>query len=220
MGQTNVDKARLNMIEQQVRPWDVFDDRVLEAMASTPRERFVSEQYCNLAFSDLELPIGNNETMLAPKIEGRILQALNIQPNESILEIGTGSGYLTACMAKLGKHVDTIDIHSDASNAARQLLTGLSIENVKFMTGDAFSEIDSHQHYDIVVMTGSLPMEHPMFRDMLNIGGRLFMVTGEDPLMDAQLITRTGENEWECEHLFTTSLPELHGCQRREAFRF
>ena len=220
MGDIDTDLARYNMIEQQIRPWDVLDPMVLEVIAETPRERFVPARHRALAFSDVEIPLPAGEVMMSPKLEGRLLQALAIKPTDSILEIGTGSGYLTACLARLGHRVHTIDIHADLSNGARQLLAGLGIENIDYQIGDAFTELNRGEHYDVIAVTGSLPLDTEDFRDMLNVGGRQFVIVGQDPIMEARLVTRCSEDTWEVEDLFETSIPPLHNCPQPEQFVF
>ena len=220
MGNINTDLARHNMIEQQIRPWDVLDPMVLEVIAETPRERFAPANHRALAFSDIEIPLPGGEIMMSPKLEGRLLQALGIKPTDTVLEIGTGSGYLTACLARLGRHVDTIEIHADYSNTARQLLAGLGIENIDYQIGDAFSELDTSKRYDVIAVTGSLPLDTHDFRDMLNVGGRQFAIVGQDPIMEARLVTRCGDDNWEIDHLFETSLRPLRNCPQPEQFVF
>ncbi len=218
MAELDIDLARHNMIEQQIRPWEVLDPRVLEVIADTPRERFVPERYRALAFSDLEIPLPGGEVMMPPKLEARLLQALNVLPGDHVLEIGTGSGYLTACLARLGKHVDTIEIHADSSNLSRQLLAGLGIENIDFQIGDAFTELDTSRRYDVIAVTGSLPEDIADFRELLAIGGRQFVIVGEAPLMEARLVRRCGEDVWEVDALFETSIPRLRNCPHTDRF--
>ena len=209
MIEVDTELARYNMIEQQIRPWDVLDPQILELLASVPRERFVPESHRNLAFSDLEIPLGQGEVMMEPKMEARILQSLAVKPLERILEIGTGSGYLTACLAKLGGQVVSVEIVPEFSQRAQQLLTGMGYENIEFRVGDAASGWDQDGSFDVIVVTGSLPVLPEELKHCLNKDGRLFVVTGESPVMEAQLIRRLSAQEWHRETLFETDLPAL-----------
>jgi protein-L-isoaspartate(D-aspartate) O-methyltransferase len=216
----NIEQARYNMIEQQIRPWDVLDYRVLDVLKNTPRERFVPKEYANLAFTDTEIPLGHGRVTLEPKMEGRILQELAIKPTDSILEIGTGSGYLTACLAKLGSDVVTVELHPDLSQHAQQQVAGQGLENVQFRIADAAEGWSGDGNFDVIVITGSLPVMQESFKKQLNIGGRMFVVVGEAPIMEALLITRTGDNDWEIRSLFETSIPALENAVRPQKFTF
>lgn len=218
--QTDFEQARFNMIEQQVRTWEVLDQRVLDTMNRIPRENFVPEQYRSLAFVDTEIPIGNDQVMMAPKVEGRLLQALNITPQDSILEIGTGSGYLTACLASLGKHVTSIDIVPDFTTTAAAKLTEQGISNTRLETADVANGINTSEQYDVIAVTGSLPLLQKQFHESLKIGGRLFVITGKLPIMEALLITRVNENNWSQESLFETCIAPLEHASRPQGFVF
>ena len=216
----NTELARYNMIEQQIRPWDVLDLHTLEVMATTPRERFVPKEFVNLAFTDTEIPLEHGQTMLEPKLEGRILQLLQIKPTDRILEIGTGAGYLTACLAKMGGNVVSVDIYPEFGQHAQQQLAGLGIENVQFKVGDASHGWQQDGEFDVIVVTGSLPMQQEALHKSLTLGGRMFAVIGNELLMEAQLVTRTGENEWSTDSLFETHLPPLLNAKKPQAFVF
>ncbi len=220
MMEFNIDQARYNMIEQQIRPWDVLDPRVLEVIAGTPRERFVPKEYQNLAFTDTEIPLAHEQSMLEPKLEGRILQILQIKPTDRILEIGTGSGYLTACLGKLGHSVISVDIFPEFSQQAQQQIAGLGLENIEFRVGDAASGWKQDGEFDVIVITGSLPIAHKAFQESLTIGGRMFVVIGDKLLMEAQRILRLSEHQWSTESLFETHLPALINAKRPQAFEF
>ena len=220
MNQTDFDQARFNMIEQQVRPWDVLDQRVLDTMNRVPREDFVPERYRSLAFADTNIPLGHDQVMMAPAVEGRMLQALAIRPEDSILEIGTGSGYMTACLASLGQQVTSIDIMSEFTSTAAATLTRHDIGNTSLQTSDAANGIDSDKRYDVIAVTGSLPVLQQQFHRNLNIGGRLFVITGKPPVMEALLIMRIDENNWARESLFETSLPPLIHASEPQDFSF
>lgn len=214
MTQIDIEQARFNMIEQQVRPWDVLDQRVLDVMSTTPREDFVPEKYRSLAFADINIPLGHAQVMMAPKTEGRLLQVLGVQATDSVLEIGTGSGYLTACLSRLGNHVSSIEIFKEFSEAAAAKLAAHGYRNVTLREGDAANGIDSATRYDVIAVTGSLPVLQQQFHRNLAIGGRLFVIAGIPPVMEALLITRIDERNWSRESLFETSLPPLlHAAQ-------
>ena len=214
------ERARHNMIEQQIRPWEVMDQRVLDTLQATPREAFVPGGYRGLAFADIEVPIGHGEVMLAPKIEAKLLQALAIQPTDRVLEIGTGTGYLTACLARLGGHVVTIDLHGDFTEQARGRLAELGIGNVEYLTGDAFTTDLAAAPFDVIAVTGSIPLPSDRLEGLLNDGGRLFAVIGEPPAQEAQLVTRIRDGVLRREDLFETVILPLQNAPRPEAFVF
>ena len=197
------------MIEQQIRPWEVLDQRVLDVMQKIHREDFVPENYRNFAFSDINIPLDHDDVMMEPRIEARMLQALDIQSTDSVLEVGTGSGYVTALLASLGRHVISVDIHANNTETVRTILKSRDFNNVTLETGDASSGWDKHAPYDVIAITGSLPNLPESFQFALNRGGRLFCIIGEAPIMTATLITRIGEYEWAHEALFETKLPAL-----------
>lgn len=220
MNQSEIEQARFNMIEQQIRTWDVLDQRVLDVMKSVPREQFVPEHYRSLAFADTNIPLGHEQVMMAPKLEGRLLQALAITADDSVLEIGTGSGYLTACLARLGKQVTSIDITADFTTAAAAKLEAQGISNITLETFDAAEGIESEKRYDVIAVTGSLPLLQQQFQKNLAVGGRLFIITGSLPIMEANLITRVEENHWSSECLLETCIPPLLHAARPQAFVF
>lgn len=220
MSQTDFEQARFNMIEQQVRPWEVLDERVLDVMSRIPRENFVPERYRALAFADTNIPIGNNQVMMAPNVEGRLLQALNITPQDSILEVGTGSGYLTACLASLGRHVTSMDIFPEFTATAGERLAAQGITNVTLATADAANGLDNDAQFDVIAVTGSLPLLTRQFHENLDTGGRLFVISGKLPIMEALLITRINRDNWSRESLFETCLPPLEHASRPQGFVF
>ncbi len=217
MLQVNVKKARFNMIEQQIRPWEVLDQRVLNSISNLPREDFVPMAYRNLAFADINIPLAHDQVMMSPKLEGRLLQALRLTPNDTVLEIGTGSGYLTALLARSAKHVDSVDIFHDFVKEAANKLKALNIHNVSLKTGDAINGWNSDTRYNVIVLTGSIPVLKPHFQTQLNKGGRLFAVVGEEPVMQAQLISYIW-GDFQTEVLFETSLPPLLGAPTLDHF--
>ena len=220
MNAMNIEQARFNMIEQQIRPWDVLDDRILGTLSSTLREDFVPEQYRALAFSDISVPLAHDQAMMPPKLEGKLLQSLTIRSTDAILEIGTGSGYLTACLAKLGGSVHSVDLYEDFIEQARTRLEQQDIKNATFEQGDAAAGWKSDAGFDVIAVTGSLPVLHHGFHKRLNRDGRLFVIAGKPPIMQALLITRVGDQEWNQESLFETSIPALVNAPEPEVFNF
>lgn len=220
MSEMNVEQARFNMVEQQIRTWEVLDPRVLDVLQNTPRERFVPDHLRNLAFSDMNLPLGHGEVMLSPKQEGRLAQAAEVDPSEQVLEIGTGSGYLTACLARLAGHVTSVDIHEDFLEHAGDRLEREAIRNVTLKAGDAAAGWNDGKRYDAIVVTGGLPELHTGFHHSLTVGGRLLLIVGEAPIMEGLLITRVGDDQWSTESLFDTWLPPLLNAPRTRRFDF
>ncbi|MCW9013635.1 MAG: protein-L-isoaspartate O-methyltransferase [Gammaproteobacteria bacterium] len=220
MSAVNLDQARFNMVEQQVRPWDVLDPKILRTLEQIPREAFVPAAYKNLAYADTAIPLGHNEAMMHPIMEGRLLQALDIQPTDEILEIGTGSGYLTACLAHLGSRVDSIDIYEDLSQQAAACFVEQGIFNVNLSTGDASHDTDFKKSYDVIAITGAMNEVPESYKKALAIGGRMFVITGKDPAMVARLITRTDDNAWAEQILFETSIKSLVNMENNEQFTF
>jgi len=209
MSELNLEVARYNMIEQQIRPWDVLDQSVLDLIASLPREEFVPEDYRNLAFADTQIPLGHEQVMMSPKLEGRLLQALMLNPNDSVLEIGTGSGFFTALLARAAKIVETVDIFDDFVQEAATKLKRFGINNVILNSGDAAQGWQADRHYDVIVLTASVPLLPVHFQQQLNDGGCLLAIVGEAPIMQAQLITRINEHELIHDILFETFVPPL-----------
>jgi protein-L-isoaspartate(D-aspartate) O-methyltransferase len=206
------------MLGQQIRAWEVLDDRVLRAIADTPREQFVPADYRDLAFADTEIPIGHGQLMLAPKIEGRILQALEIEKVDEVLEIGTGTGYLTACLARLGQQVASVDIVPELATAARARLAALELANVQIEAADALAMNVPAARFDAIAVTGSVPVLDEHFIRMLRPGGRLFVVVGRAPVMEARLISMHADGAWTTESLFETVLTPLINAERPEPF--
>ena len=204
----NIDFARQQMIEQQVRAWDVLDVNVLEGLKEVPRELFVPEGFAALAFADSEIPLGHGQMMMTPTIEGRLLQALALAGGEQVLEIGTGSGFLTAVLAKLSAHVTSIDIYDDFLGAARKRLDECEIENVDLIKMDGMKELPEGS-FDAIAVTGSVQSLDSRFADALNPGGRLFVVVGDAPAMSATRVTRFDAETWQSDALFETELAPL-----------
>jgi protein-L-isoaspartate(D-aspartate) O-methyltransferase len=214
-----LEAARQQMIDQQVRTWDVLDPRVLATLAAVPREKFVPEAYRAVAFADAPMPIGHGQFMLPPALEGRILQALAPVRGERALEIGTGSGFFAACLAHLTGSVDSVEIHADLAAGAARAIGEQGIARVAIDTADALAR-DYVAVYEVVAVTGSLPAPEPRLERALVVGGRLFVVVGSGPVMEARLVTRTGEDSWLSEALFETRIGPLIQPSPPSRFRF
>jgi len=207
----NTDFARQQMVEQQVRAWDVLNTDILDVLKKVPREQFVPVGFEALAFADIEIPIGHRQMMMTPTLEGRVLQALAVNPVDSVLEIGTGSGFLAACLARLAEKVTSLDIHEDFLKSATVNLEDSGINNVQLLAMDATEQLPDEQ-YDAIAVTGSIQHFDPRFVMALKPGGRLFVVVGDAPAMDARVIRRTSETEWQTASLFETDLlPLING---------
>jgi protein-L-isoaspartate(D-aspartate) O-methyltransferase len=216
----DIERARFNMVEQQIRPWEVLDTKVLDLLLKIRREDFVPETHRALAFADLEIPIGHGEKMLPPKIEARMLQELAVRPDDRILEIGTGSGYTTALLASQGAHVYSVDIVAEFTHAAAARLEQVRLRNVTLETGDAARGWDKHGPYDVIAITGSVPVLDDQFLRQLKPGGRLFAVVGEAPVMDARLITCSATGAYGTASLFETCVAALRNAPARSRFAF
>ena len=220
MHDIDLDRARFNMVNQQIRPWEVLDHQVLNAMESMPRDRFVPSPYRNLAYADTGIPIGHGQHMMTPLVEGRMLQALALRSSDMVLEVGTGSGFVTALLARFAKHVYSVDIHSDFLKLARERLDVQSVTNVTLEQGNAATGWDQHAPYDAIVLTGSVPEIPDAFLRSLRSGGRLFAVVGASPIMTARLVTRIDEDAYAREDLFETLLSPLVGVAPSQPFLF
>lgn len=216
----NFEQARHNMVEQQVRTWEVLDASVLELLGDIRREDFVPVRYRKLAFADLNIPLGHGQVMMKPIVEGRLLQAVEIDPDDTVLEIGTGSGFVTACLARMAKSVVSVDCVDELVESARRRLEESRVENVELFTGDVLEGWQPEQAHDIVVVTGSVPEIPEHFRGWVNPGGRMFVITGQSPVMEARLLRRLGATEWVEESLFETDLPPLAGAETKPEFEF
>lgn len=207
----NLQQARSNMIEQQVRPWDVLDQRVLDVLADIPREKFVEEQHQGLAYSDFQLPIGFGQTLFKPTLDGRMLQTMAINVTDRVLEIGTGSGYLTACIARLANTCDSAEIHPELARKASGRLAELGISNVSVHELDAAESWDAGDSYDAIAFGGSIESIPEFYKQKMAMGGRLFAVLGsiDEPTMEAVLVTRLSETEWTQESMFETRIDPL-----------
>ncbi len=207
------------MVQQQVRTWNVSDPSVLRVISELQREQFVPSAYEDLAFADTEIPLPHGQMMMKPIVEGRLLQALELKSEHNVLEIGTGTGFLTACLAKLSAAVSSVDVFSDFVAIAKSNLADAGIENIELACMDATTELPKGQ-FDAVAVTGSLPVFDTRFVDALRPGGRLFVIVGDSPVMDARIVTRIGENDWTTKSLFETDVRPLLNASRPSAFSF
>jgi len=216
----NVEQARFNMIEQQIRPWEVLDLRVLELLSRMPREEFVPADQNALAFVDTHISLGHGQVMMQPKQEARLLQEVDVTGKDRVLEIGTGSGYMTGLLASLALEVDSVDIFPDFLESARNKLRERGFNNINFAEGDASQGWEGNGPYDVIILTGSVPDMPQQFVDNLNPRGRLAAIVGTDPIMEAVLITRLDDGSTKKESLFDTSLPPLVNAARPPGFVF
>jgi protein-L-isoaspartate(D-aspartate) O-methyltransferase len=213
--------AREQMIEQQVRAWDVLDERVLGIFRKVPRDHFAPAEQRYMAYMDLEVPLPKGQHMLRPSVAGRLLQALELTGTERVLEIGSGSGFITACLAAVSAHVESIEIFPELAEMAKSNLATLSIGNTQIVTADAMaSTASSAKRYGAIAVTGSMPIPDERFQRQLEIGGRLFIIVGEAPVMTARLVRRTAEDAWTSESLFETVVDPLINARRPQEFTF
>jgi len=211
--------AREQMIEQQVRAWDVLDARVLEVMRRVPRELFVPPGQRYRAYADVEVPLARGQHMLRPSVAGRLLQALLPEAGEAVLQIGAGSGFVTACLRAMAQQVRSLEIFPELADAARHNLAALGMRDVEVLDADALAT-DSGARYDAIALSASLPLYDARFERMLRPGGRLFVVVGEAPVMEARLVRRTAEDAWSTESLFETVIDPLVHAVRPAGFTF
>jgi protein-L-isoaspartate(D-aspartate) O-methyltransferase len=213
--------AREQMIEQQVRAWDVLDARVLGIFRKIPRDHFVPAEHRYLAYADFEVSLPKGQHMLRPSVAGRLLQALELTGTERVLEIGAGSGFLTACLAASSAHVESLEIVPELAELAKSNLATLSIGNSRVVTGDALAAAGgSSPRYHAIAVTGSVPVPDERFQRQLEIGGRLFIIVGEAPVMTARLVRRTAEDAWTSQSLFETVVDPLINARRPQEFTF
>ena len=214
------ERARFNMVEQQVRPWDVLDQDVLESMMTVKREEFVPAAHKALAFSEAEIPVGCGQIMLSPVIEGKVLQALQLKPTDTVLEIGAGSGYFAALLASRSDWVRSIEIEPELAALAAANLKAAGVENVVVEEGDGSEGWPARAPYDVIVVSGGMPELPAALKAQLNVGGRLFAFIGEAPMMVGRLVTCIGEGQYESVDLFETVVPSLRNARRADPFRF
>jgi protein-L-isoaspartate(D-aspartate) O-methyltransferase len=214
------EQARFNMVEQQIRPWEVLDLNVLDLLHRVKREDFVPAVYRSLAFVDMEIPLGHGESMWAPVIEARALQALQLKPSDRVLEVGTGSGYFTALLAAQAAEVVTVEIHADLLEEAKKKFQAHDLSNIETRQGDAARDWAQDGEFDAIVLTGSVPLLPEAFLSRLKPGGRLFAVVGEGPAMSARLLRDTAAGTWNRESLFETACKSLVNAAEPERFVF
>ena len=216
----NVEQARFNMIEQQIRTWEVLDPQVLDLLFQVKREQFVPQPHKALAFADLEIPLGHGEAMLQPKVEARVLQELALQPQENVYEVGTGSGYLTALLASRARHVTSVEIHTDLQERAAANLRAAGIRNVTLLQGDGARAPLAESAFDVIVLGGSTPILPQAFLDRLAPGGRLFAIVGDAPAMKAVLVRQPVAGAFQHTELFETVVKPLVNAAQPPRFRF
>ena len=216
----DIKQARKNVIEQQIRPWGGLNVRANQALSDIPRENFVPEEYLSLVFADIEIPLVGGAKMFSPKIEGRILDSLDIQGHETVLEIGTGSGYFTSVLAKLSQSVVTIELDKQLSESAQNKIKELNLNNITFINDDALAYNFDNEQYDTIVVGCALPNKNENFFRLLKPGGKLFMVVGAINQMQATLVQRTSENDWQSKSLFETHLDYMKGTEPSVKFAF
>ena len=216
----NIEQARFNMVEQQIRPWDVLDPQVLDLLFVVKREDFVPPAYRNLAFADMEIPIGQGQVMLAPRVEARLLQELSVKKSDRVLEIGTGSGYMAALLAARSEHVVTVELDPALATQARSNLEQAGITNVTVEEGNGARGWPQRGPYDVIVLSGSVPVLAPEFLKQLRVGGRLAAIVGDAPVMEAQLITCTTDGVYNTITVFETVVPPLNNVAAKDRFEF
>ena len=216
----NIEQARFNMIEQQIRPWDVLDPDVLELLVVVKRENYVPAAYKNLAFVDSEIPLPGGEAMLTPKLEARLLQDINLKKHENVLEIGAGSGYMAALLAHKGRHVTTVEISPELKALAEKNLADNGVSNVTVELGNGAQGWSKGAPYDVIVISGGLPVLPDAFLQQLKVGGRLVAIVGASPAMKAQLVTRVSESAYDTKTLFETEVKLLKDATTPSQFSF
>lgn len=217
---TDLAVARRNMLDQQIRPWDVTDERVLDIIARTPRDEYVPVQYRDLAYVDMNLPLGHGQVMMSPKLEARLLQALGTRPQDKVLEVGSGSGYVTALLAGLGGRVHSVEIIPELAERAKQTLEAHDVRNATIELGDAARGWPPHGPYDAILVTGSLPLLPDSLREQLTPGGRLVVIVGRAPAMETLRIERLSQHSWETMSLLETVIPPLLNAPEPPKFVF
>jgi protein-L-isoaspartate(D-aspartate) O-methyltransferase len=216
----NIEQARFNMIEQQIRPWNVLDTDILDLLHVVKREQFVPAAFQNLAFADVEIPLPGGEAMMTPKLEARALQELGLRKHETVLEIGTGSGYMAALMAHRAARVTTVEINPQIKELAEKNLAKAGISNVTVELGNGAQGWDKGTQFDVIVISGALEVLPEAFLQQVKVGGRIAAIVGEPPAMEFNIITRTGENAWNTVKVFETNVKYLSGAPAVSHFQF
>ena len=216
----NIEQARFNMIEQQIRPWNVLDTDILDLLHVVKREQFVPAAYQNLAFADAEIPLPGGEAMLNPKLEARILQEIGLKKHENVLEIGAGSGYMAALMAHRAAKVTTVEVNPEIKELAEKNLAKAGIGNVSVELGNGAAGWDKGAPYDVIVISGALEVLPEAFLKQVKVGGRIAAIVGQPPAMEFNIVTRTGENSWSTVKMFETNVKYLAGAPAVSHFQF
>ena len=216
----DIKQARKNVIEHQVRPWGGLNVRANQALADIPRENFVPEEYQKLVFADIEIPLNKTDKMLSPKIEGRILDSLDLKGHENVLEIGTGSGYFTSVLSSLSNSVTSIEADKDLYALANTKINKLKLNNITLKHESFLTSNFEHGQFDAIVLGCALPEINKDLKKLLNLGGKLFVVVGEKNQMHATLVTRLNNNEWHSKSLFETYLDIMKGSEPSVKFTF
>jgi protein-L-isoaspartate(D-aspartate) O-methyltransferase len=216
----NLEQARYNMVEQQIRPWEVLDQEVLDLLMTVKREQFVPPACAALAFADTAIPLGHGAAMLTPAVEAKFLQALQLRKSDKVLEIGTGSGFMAALLGARSDHVHTVEIEPELAARARENLQRACADNVTVIDGDGAQGWPAQAPYDVILLSGSVPDIPPALPAQLKVGGRLLAVVGEAPLMQARLVTCVAEGRFQAVNLFETDIPRLRNVPEREKFVF
>jgi protein-L-isoaspartate(D-aspartate) O-methyltransferase len=216
----DIEQARSNMIEQQIRTWEVLDMDVLDLLNKIHREEFIPDSYKELSFADTRIPLDHEQTTMTPKVEARLLQSLVLKADETVLEIGTGCGYLTTLLAKSAKHVKSIDIFPDFIKIANDKIIKFGVSNIELESTDVYNLFGQSEKYDVLVLTASLPKMDKRFLDLLNDGGRMFAIIGDSPAMEACVLTKQNDSNYSTESFFETDLPALIGSEQKDTFEF
>jgi protein-L-isoaspartate(D-aspartate) O-methyltransferase len=216
----NIEQARFNMIEQQIRPWNVLDTDILDLLHVVKREHFVPAAYQNLAFADIEIPLPGGQSMFAPKIEARVLEELRVKKHETVLEIGTGSGYMAALLAHRGAKVTTIEINPESAALAEKNLAKAGIHNVTVETGNGAEGSSKGAPYDVIVISGALEVVPVSLLSQVKVGGRIAAIVGVPPVMEFNIITRTSETAYSTVKIFETNVQYLSGAPVPSHFQF
>ncbi|GJG93505.1 protein-L-isoaspartate O-methyltransferase [Cupriavidus pauculus] len=216
----DLEKARFNMIEQQIRPWDVLDQEILDLLAVVKREQFVPQAHSALAFVDMEIPLPGGENMMPPRVEARLLQDLNVRKHENVLEIGAGSGYMAALLANRGRHVVTVEIRPELVALARQNLANAGVTNVEVAEGNGAEGWAAAAPYDVICISASVPELPQSILSQIKVGGRIAAIVGDAPVMEARIITRISETEYQVVNVFETLVKPLQGAVQPSRFKF
>ena len=216
----NLEKARFNMVEQQIRTWMVLEPAALSVLSTVEREKFTPPAYQSLAYADTEIPLAHGQTMLPPRIDARLMHDLHLQGHETVLEIGTGSGYLTALLAQRAQRVISLELHADLAQAAQAHLQAAGVHNAEVRVANGATAVVAEAPFDAIVLGGSVHEVPVSLLQQLKVGGHLIAIVGEEPIMHATLFTRTGNQNWQTRELWDTAVPALEGFSKASSFHF